>query len=170
MTGSSNYVYAKSPPVSGLDYPLNELLKQAHYSVKADADTNSNTFTYDSSASAGSTTNILPLWTIPANTMLVGIGWKTVDGFRDANGPLPVNVDIRLTPDTASAGTGEVQLALFTQAQLGDSGLSGIQHIWYSSTSAAKVYAFCDSGGTPTAGGVGFWLVYRPNTNMQKWV
>jgi len=168
MTGSSNYVHAKHPPKSGIDYPLSELLKQAHYSIKADADTNSNTFTYDSTASGNSTTNILKLWTIPANTMLVGIGWSVVDGFRDANGALPVNVDVRLVGDTA--GIVETRLCQFNQAELGDCGICGIKHLWFNSSQDAKVYAFCDSGGTPTAGGVGFWLVYRPNAAEQKWV
>lgn len=168
MTGSSNYVYAKHPPKSGIDYPLNEIIKQAHYSVKADADTNANTFTYDSTASGNSTTNILKLWTIPANTMLVGIGWYVVDGFRDAAGALPVSVDVRLVGSTA--GIAETRLCMFNQAELSDCGISGVKHVWFGSTDEAKVYAFCDSGGTPTAGGVGLWLIYRPSINANTWV
>jgi len=167
MTGSSNYVYAKLPPKAGLDYPYKELFNQALYRVRADADTDGATFTFASTASANSTTAVLPLWHIPANTIIIGIGWKCIDSFTDGTLNIPAYISVRTVEDT---GTTESIIAEFTMAELCSTGQTGLKAIWFESTADAKVYGVCDSGGAGTTGKFALWLIYGANLNQTKWV
>lgn len=142
------YVYAKRPP-RAIEYPLKELLEQSVYYIKGDA------LDY-------ADTNPHELFDIPANTVIIGIGWRVVDRFADSG--VQINPWVGLG-DTA----GTFLFGKLTWAELCSSDRQGFIAINYESTAVMKIDATYSSGGASTAGSVEFWLMYRPWSGAQTW-
>lgn len=142
------YIYAKRPP-RVLDYPLKELFEMTVFQIKGDV------LDYDD-------TSPFEMFDIPANTVVIGIGWRVIDRFADSG--VQINPMVKIGDTDGSFVFGQL-----TWAELCSSARTGFIPINYETTSAMKIDAVYSSGGASTAGSVEFWLMYRPWSGAQTW-
>jgi hypothetical protein len=144
------FTFARKPPKSGIDYPLSELFQLNTYVIKGDDLDYGDTSPHE-------------MFDIPANTVIIGLGYKVVNGFATSGG--------RVSPSLIMQDTGaSIEFGRLTGSILGDSGRSGFINMWYESTGDIRIQGIYDTGGASTQGKCELWLMYRPRSGQQDWI
>lgn len=135
-----------------MDYPAQDIMELGMYVIQS------------TGIAATDDTGESIAFNVKANTLIMGIGWRTVGDWVNDSG------DMTWPVITLGSTDDYDRYATFTAAHLGDTDQGGMLWPFYESTADAKIAFYVETQGDASTGSMEMWLVYRPFSDRQRYI